>query len=468
MDFKKHLEEWVKAHQDEFLSDLSELIAIRSVRGDEMEGMPFGPGPAEALSKALEMCEKYGFSVKNYENYVGTADLCRADTVLDILVHVDVVGEGEGWDSDPYSLRLADGCIYGRGVADDKGPLLASLYAMRAVRDSGLELTRNARLILGTDEESGFNDLPFYYAKERPAPNTFSPDAGFPVYNVEKGRYTPVITKTWEKEDCLPRLVRLEGGYRINVVPAQAGAVIAGLAADVIENRCAPLAEKLGVELSVAQAYDGVKLAVTGTDTHAAFPESGNNGLTALLALLYALPLAECSSTQAVRELAELFPHGDHWGQTVGIAQADELSGELTLAFTLLSVDETGLRGEFDSRAPICANDDNCRFVFEKRLNDMGYAVTGDMGPAHYTPEDTPFIQTLLRCYEQYTGLEGKCGSMGGSTYVHGIKGGVAFGAGMPDYATKAHGANENMELDSLLTACKIYAQVIADMCCGR
>ena len=134
---RERIIEWTQAHREEFAADLGKLIAVRSVRGEAQDGMPFGPGPAEALRGGLALCESYGLAVKNYENYAGSADLAAdKPPMLDILAHLDVVGEGDGWDTDPYTMVLKDdGCLYGRGVSDDKGGLLAAAYAMRCVRE---------------------------------------------------------------------------------------------------------------------------------------------------------------------------------------------------------------------------------------------------------------------------------------------------------------------------------------------
>jgi succinyl-diaminopimelate desuccinylase len=133
------------------------------------------------------------------------------------------------------------------------------------------------------------------------------------------------------------------------------------------------------------------------------------------------------------------------------------------LAFSLLHLDETGLRGSFDSRVPVCSGQENCSRVIEKRMGDLGFAVFGRMSAPHHTPAESPFVQTLLRSYERYSGRKGECLSMGGGTYVHDVEGGVAFGAGMPDFVSNMHGANERMNIADMLTACKIIAQVIAD-----
>ena len=469
MDIKTAISNWVDAHKMEIVEDISTLVAIKSVREEPQPGMPFGEGPAKALDAALALCNRLGLSVKNYDHYVGTADLIEGEQVLDILGHLDVVGEGDGWETDPYTATIReDGCLYGRGTDDDKGPVVAVAYAMRAVKALGLPIQRNARLIMGTNEETGFEDLEHYYAVEQPAPNTFSPDAAFPVYNTEKGSYKPTVSQDWVEETALPRVVCLQGGYRINVLPADAWAVIAGLSEEEIRPIAGKIAEKLGVFVTIVSEEQGVKLTVTGTSCHACNPHEGNNGNTALLQILDALPLADCISTKALHTLATLFPHGDSYGNTVGIAQEDAVAGRLTIVLTMMELNATGIKVRFDSRVPICATPENCSKIMERRLSAAGFTIEGMMEPTHHTPADSPFVQTLLRCYETYTGKPGACHSMGGGTYVHYIEGGVAFGAEMPGFVSNLHGANEHICMEDLLTACKIFAQVIVELCCDR
>jgi succinyl-diaminopimelate desuccinylase len=464
MDIKERISKWVDEREADIIADISRLVAVKSIRGEASEGKPFGEGPAEALNLALDICREHGFKVINHDNYVMTADMNDKETVLDILAHLDVVGVGEGWDSDPFKAEVRDGCLYGRGTDDDKGPAIMALYAMKCIKELG-EDRKNVRLILGTDEESGSSDVKYYYERNKPAPNTFTPDAGFPVINVEKGMYRPEFSKKWEPETALPRVLSFSGGFRLNVVPADASALVAGLELKTIENICTPLAESLKVELRLNQTDKGTELAVKGTAGHAAMAEQANNGLTALIKLLCTLPLADCESTRAIKQLNELFPHGDTEGVAAGIALEDEISHKLTLAFTLLNMDEKGVSGRFDSRVPICATAENCKNVVDKKLKDFGFEVRGEMVPHHYTPEDRPFIKVLLNSYEMYTGLKGECQSIGGGTYVHDVEGGVAFGATMPGFESNLHGANERLNIKDALTACKIFAQVIYDMC---
>ncbi len=445
---------------------VSRLVRIRSVREDPAPGAPFGPGPARALQEALKLAEELGFSTRNYEGYVGAADLNGAETALHILGHLDVVGEGTGWTvTAPYEPKVVDGMLYGRGTDDDKGPMAAVLFAMKAVRDLGVPLRRNVRLILGTDEESGSSDIAYYYAREPYAPYTFSPDGEFPVINIEKGSYKPVFTKSWPADPRTPRVKALTGGFRINVVPPEAEAVIDGMDRATLEPYCARAAQATGARFTLTEEGEDVRIHCGGRGAHASLPEEGNNALTALLALLCELPLAKSACTAALQSLRVLFPHGDCAGTALGIAQSDQASGALSLAFSLLTVSETGLEGRFDSRVPLCATEDNCKKRTEAAFAKLGFSVSGEMEPPHHTPADSPFVQTLLKCYEQYTGRPGQCLAIGGGTYVHGIPGGVAFGCGMPGFNGNMHGADEHLCIKDLITACKIFTQVILELC---
>ena len=67
------------------------------------------------------------------------------------------------------------------------------------------------------------------------------------------------------------------------------------------------------------------------------------------------------------------------------------------------------------------------------------------------------FVKTLLAAFEMYTGRKGECQSMGGGTYVHNLKNGVAFGAAMPETDNKMHGRDEFTFVDELVVSAKIF-----------
>ena len=456
------------ARREELVKAVSRLVGVKSVKGEAAPDAPFGPGPRAALDEGLKLCGEMGFSVRDYDHYVGLVDLNDKPTQLHILGHLDVVGEGTGWDTDPYTCVEKDGMLYGRGVSDDKGPVCAALFAMKAVRDLGLPVSKNVRLILGTDEESGSEDIAYYYAREPYAPQAFTPDADFPVINVEKGHYHPDFGACWDRETAEPRVTALQGGFRVNVVPPEAAATVLGVSADQAEALCMGMEKRSGAKFTLTQAPGGVSIHCMGKNAHAASPDDGINAISALLEVLAELPLADCPSTKAIRSMAGLFPFGDTRGKALGIAQSDAESGELTLNLALMTLDEAGFTAKFDARVPICATKENCAQACEKALAAQGIQVTGarEMTHVHVVEADSPLVKTLLKCYETYTGVkDAKPLAIGGGTYVHDIPGGVAFGCDFPGFDPKMHSANEQASVDNLLLSAKIFALAIAELC---
>lgn len=465
--YRKKIEEYINNHTQEMIEDIFTLCRINSEKAPYEEGMPFGRGVAESLEVALEMAEKYGFDINNYDNFVGTADLNQNEKQLDILAHLDVVPAGEGWEvTQPFEPIELDGKLYGRGTADDKGPAVAALYAMRAVKELGIPLTKNVRLILGTDEECGGTDIEHYYSIEKEAPMTFSPDSDFPVTNVEKGGLAGRFTGTFVSSMELPRLVSINTGIKVNVVPGKAHAAVEGFERKVLDEAAAKTEQETGITFKFESECPVTKITAIGEGAHAAFPHGGNNALTGLLSFLTKLPFAPCEQIEAIYKLAELIPHGDVAGKALGIAMEDEISGQLTLAFSLLSVTDTELEGTFDSRCPLCSNEDNVLKVVKEKMASAGLTLQNEsMKPPHHVDENSHFVQTLLKVYEDFTGLEGVCQYTGGGTYVHNLKNGVAFGATMPGTDNHMHGADEFAVLAELVLCAKIFAQVIVELC---
>ena len=466
MTQKAQLEAWFRDREASLAEAVSRLVTIDSTLGEPAPGMPFGPGPAAALREFLRISAEWGLPGEDREGYVGTVDLNDRPDALHILGHLDVVPAGEGWTvAEAFVPRLENGLLYGRGASDDKGPMVAALLAMRAVKELGAPLCKNVRLILGTDEESGMRDVAWYYDRHPYAPHTLSPDADFPIINIEKGHYQPTFGARWQQETALPRVIAFTGGPRLNMVPPKARASVLGLDPEAVETVAGQLGLEPEIGFTVTGIDGGCEILCSGQNAHGSTPEEGHNAQTALATLLAALPLADIPSSRAIKALCRLFPHGDHTGAALGIAQADALSGALSLAFTILELGETGFTARFDSRTPLCGTDETIRTIAEAAMAEAGFTVTGQIDPPHHVPADDPFIRTLAEAYEAWTGRKSECLAIGGSTYVHNIPGGVAFGANMPGFQCNLHGADERVSVEDLMLTAKIYAQVILDLC---
>ncbi len=465
--YKEKIEAYFADKQEQIVADVCRLIAIKSEREAPQPGMPFGEGPYKALMEGKKMVEEMGFFTKNFDNYVVSAEMNDKPAYLGILAHLDVVNEGSGWTCPPYEGTVKDGMIYGRGSADDKGPAVAAMWALKAAREINPNLSKGCRLILGSCEETGSEDLEYYLPKEPAPPVSFSPDAEFPVINIEKGSYRPVFGARWAEDKTLPRVTAIQGGTTTNIVTRECDAWVEGMALADVQAVCEKHQQQTGVEFTACQEAGLIRIHSLGVSAHAASPTTGKNAQAAMVCLLADLPLAPSAGQKAIAGMAKLFPFGDNHGKAMGVDLEDELSGKLTLVFSKLQFTLTGFEGQFDSRCPICANDDNVRQIIKGHFAEWGFDVLDNdkMGAPHHTPADSPFVQTLLRTYEQYTGLKGECLAIGGGTYVHDIEGGVAFGCALPDTDNRMHGADEFAVIEELMLSAKIFTQVILELC---
>lgn len=456
---KDTIKEYFENHKKELLNLISELIEIPSVRGEAEEGKPFGEMPYKALEKALSIADSFGFKTTNHDGYVGTADMNSNETELAVLAHLDVVPAGDGWNTDPFKMVIDGDRILGRGVSDDKGPAMAALFAMKAINDLGVKLSKNCRLILGTDEECGSSDLKYYFSKNPVPKYAFTPDANFPVTNGEKGRFTKNFCKKTNTENDDKKLVSINAGVAANAVPSFAKAVISGFSEDEIRT-AAEKAESTKTNFEI----NGNEIICNGTSAHASLPENGNNPITALIEMLSNLDF-DSESGNVVSSLKALFPHGKYNGESFGVDMEDKL-GALTLTLDILNFDGETVSGCFDTRTPLSATKENCADKIADKLSEYGYEIENtDMIKPHYVDENSDFVRILLSAYEEFSGDKGDCICMGGGTYVHNIDTGVAFGAISRDTQTNMHGANEFMLIDDIITSAQIFTKVIIELC---
>ncbi len=459
------IKEYIYSNRERLLSVLDELVAVKSVKGEPAPGAPFGIGPRAALDKMLGICRNSGFDTRIYYDVVGTADLCPEDDFpeLGILCHLDVVPaeDQKGWKTDPFKMSEKDGVLYGRGVIDDKGPLAAAFIAMKCIRDLGIPMKKGVRLIFGTDEENGSKDLELYTAKNRLPDHIFTPDAAFPVINIEKGMMRSTFSGSYRGGS----IVRFRGGSIPNAVPDYAECELTGISLPLIKQETN--LDKSGAAFTVIDTGESVMIECSGRSAHASTPESGINAVTALIAVLGRLPLAEGKQKEIIKGLGKIFPFGETDGTNAGLKCTYDRSGALTLVFSIFNMENGRCGGTIDVRFPACMSLKEVENGEKTALAVAGCTFDGYMGDEpHVTDENSDFVKKLLAAYERVEGEKGECIAVGGNTYVHNIKGGVAFGVerGGTDY--HMHGANEFITTDELLKDAHIFAEAIFEICC--
>lgn len=443
--------------------DLLGLLAIPSVRGAAEPGAPFGRPIADALHYALAVAASLGFEVEDVDGYVGIVDWPGAEAEqVGILAHLDVVpAPAEEWQYPPFAPQIVEGRIYGRGTIDDKGPGMAALYAMAALRDQGLQLNKTVRLLLGCDEESGMSCMKHYLTRYPQPSCGFTPDGHFPLIIGEKGLFHADFTASWpdagERKGL--RLLSAEAGAANNIIPSSARAVLEFVGDDGPGSLL--IKEQPGISLS----QEGSRLIIIaeGEPAHGSRPEQGVNALSRLLAALAPLPFAPAGAKDFLLTLSQLFRDDCH-GETLGLAASDSL-GRLTCAPTMLRLDGQGGRLSFDLRFLF---DHDMQYYIDK-LSAIGAAYgwrlenAGGFEPL-YMEESQPLPQKLMQVYREYSGDGSPARVMGVGTYAKTMNNFLAFGPELDSEPNLIHQANESIAQWQLLELAKIYARAIYEL----
>ncbi|BBA92898.1 dipeptidase PepV [Streptococcus ruminantium] len=456
----------VDKRKDEFMADLFDLLRINSERDDSQADAkhPFGPGPVHALNKFLEIADRDGYPTTNVDNYAGHFEFGEGDEVLGIFGHLDVVPAGSGWDTDPYEPQIIDGKLFARGSSDDKGPTMACYYGLKIIKELGLPTSKKVRFIVGTDEESGWADMDYYFEHVGlPLPDFgFSPDAEFPIINGEKGNITAYLHFTGENSGAA-RLHSFAGGLRENMVPESATAIISGDLTD-LDSKLAAFVEEYGLKAD-AEALDNgrVQVTVIGKSAHGSTPEEGVNGATYLAKFLG--QFAFDGAAKAYLELAGDTLLEDHEAKKLGVAISDEQMGALSMNAGVFKFDEASSDNTIalNFRYPKNTNPETIKAGLEK-LGVEAVSLSEQGHTPHYCPIDDPMVATLLSVYEKHTGLKGYEQVIGGGTFGRLLKRGVAYGAMFPGDVNTMHQANEFIEVEQLYRAAAIYAEAIYEL----
>lgn len=467
MDFTK-LDSIIDTMQPGAIADLQKLISYNTVKAEPAPGAPFGQTTLDCLHAALSMGEREGFAAKNFDGYCGHIVMGEGEKHMGILCHLDVVPAGEGWTKDPFGGEIADGKLYGRGAMDDKGAVIAALYAMKAVKEAGIPMKHAVRLILGCDEETGMTDMRHYREVVPTLPDYgFSPDAEFPCINIEKGGLGALLTcDCGDESDAEIPVLSMTAGERCNVVPGKAYATLGtgNTGFEALNEKVRAAAEKLDFSLTLTPETDSTAvLMAEGVSAHASLPHLGKNAAGMLLIALNEMGVGG-GCKKAITCLAETIGlEGD--GRSLGVAVSDDESGALTCNLGILRFDGRCLSAQLDIRYPICASEEKMMGQMAMTVGKYGMGATylHSHGP-HYVPADSDVVQGLLRAYGDVTGKEAYAFAIGGGTYSRCMPNTVAFGLTFPGDDDVAHMPDEYFEIDKLMLSIKILAHAIVEL----
>ncbi|MDR0929841.1 MAG: Sapep family Mn(2+)-dependent dipeptidase [Oscillospiraceae bacterium] len=441
------------ALQPAMVDTLAKWIRIPSEKLPPVADAPFGQPLREMLTVALQDAQSLGMRTHDFEGYIGEAEMGEGDETMGILAHLDIVPAGDGWQVDPFGALIEDGKMYGRGTSDDKGPAVAALYAMKAILDAGIPLNKKVRLILGCDEESGWDDIRHYKTQRQMPDFGFSPDGMYPLINTEKGILQVALEGEMTPGGSLT-VYQATAGQRPNVIPGEATAEIAAQDFAALQAKLAAT----GLDVSAEPLGEGrAKLISLGTAGHAAFPEGGKNAAVQLLLALKAL-----GAGGAIARLGEGVGM-DASGAGLGVAGRDDVSGALTMNLGILRIEDGRLTAMLDIRHPVLMGAEAITKMIDLKLTGTGVhaRIEHAKAPLH-VPADHPLVSALLDVYREETGDAAGPIAIGGGTYSRSMENCVAFGASFPGTPDLAHQAGENIPLSELFLNARIFAHAIA------
>ena len=286
-------QEYIESIKDQIITSTCELIKIPSINSESSDiSMPFGKACNDALEYVLNLANSLGFRTKNIDGYCGYVEFGDGKDLMGIIGHLDVVPEGENWSYPPFSATIFDNKIYGRGAIDDKGPVIASLYAMKAVMDN-FKINKRVRLILGLNEEMDWKCINYYKEHEETPSFGFSPDADFPCIYAEKALLNVHLRQNYSSNlnDKIIISSIDYGNNAMNVVPKFCKIKLF-VDNSININSCihdlSQIVDNYKYSIEITKEDDNyIFLTSTGISSHSAHPDLGNNAISPIIIVLY-------------------------------------------------------------------------------------------------------------------------------------------------------------------------------------
>ena len=463
------IEDFIKEHKETMIKKLQELIQIPSVYSESKNPlMPFGENANKALEYMLNLGKSLGFKTKNIDGYCGYIEFGEGEEMLGIIGHLDVVPSGDNWTYPPFSATIFDNKIYGRGAIDDKGPVIASLYAMKYVLDN-CEVHKRIRLILGLNEENDWKCINYYKKHEESPTIGFSPDADFPCIYAEKSILTPYFSMNYTKSDYDISIQEFDcNNNAINVVPKICSTVLkisSNIIMDDFIKAIKNILDRYDFEIDVYKLNnEEIKLTSYGVGAHSAHPDLGINAISRLIIVLDDL-FKTYNITIELFDFFTKYINTEYNGESLGINYKDE-SGILTLNVGNISLDNNVLKIGLNLRIPISVPIENIENTFMKCLSnymEINYKKV-DFKQSLYIPKDNYLVKTLCDIYNEEANSYLEPIAIGGATYARAFDNCISFGANLPGQKDMCHQTDEFISIDNLLFACRVYSKAIHEL----
>ncbi len=448
----------IEENKNEIINKTCELIKIPSVSAETNDpNLPFGESCTQALNYILELGSSLGFRTKNIDNYCGYIEFGKGEDLVGIIGHLDVVPalEEDGWTTPPFSPEIRNGKLFGRGSIDDKGPVIASLYAMKAVKDS-CSVSKRVRLIIGLNEERNWKCINYYKNHEEWPTIGFSPDANFPGIFAEKGILSIGLKSHFKIKDF--EIIDIStNNNAINVVPKYASITLKSLNNSDLKN----IINKKGENISISTLENNIiKIESFGIAAHAAHPELGKNAIKQLVEFLLKNFKFETEYLKKVYD-AGLFDIESP--RFMSENKLEDESGVLTSNVAILEYENNKLVVKINLRVPVTISLDEVQNKYNSLFDDIEVTRLSVQEPL-YVEKDSYLVKTLVDIFNKKSNLNANPIAIGGGTYARAFDNFISYGLTMPGKKDMCHQVDEFVEIDDLILGSKIYAEAIYEL----
>lgn len=462
-------DEIIEKNKNNIINTASELIKFKSISDEQsyLKGCPFGKECSKALNYILAIGSSLGFKTKNIDGYCGYIEFGEGKELIGIVGHLDVVPANieDGWSSPPFSPTIRDGKLFGRGAIDDKGPVVACLYAMKAIKDS-TKVSKRVRLILGLNEEKSWKCINYYKTHEEWPSIGFSPDANFPAIFAEKGIISISLKHIFNIKDF--EIIDINcNNNAINVVPKYASITLKAnnLSNNFIynlENSNNSINNIENIKISKL-TIDTIRIESFGIPAHSAHPELGKNAIKILVKFL--LNNFEFDSNYLI-SLYNIGIFDIYSPNFLNKIKIEDESGVLTSNVAILEYENNNLIIKINLRVPVNTSLESIKNKYENLKNifeSLEVKVLSSQSPL-YVQKNSYLVKTLVDIFNKKTNLNESPIAIGGGTYARAFNNFISYGATMPGDKDMCHQVNEYIEINKLILSAKIYAEAIYEL----
>ncbi|NHZ35393.1 dipeptidase [Massilia rubra] len=463
-------------YRTELINSLGKMVSFNTVAD---KAIPFERNAQHLGFKQYlkDEAERLGLDYTDH-GYVMVIGLGSGSERVGIITHGDIQPvDPSKWKKSPFELDKTSeaGRLIGRGTEDDKGPIATAMYAMKAIKDSKLALSKRLELYVYMAEESDWGPLTEFLKTHQAPQVNITLDAEYPVVTAEKGYGTISVTVPPQAPATAaapgtPSLSAFGGGFFGSQIPEDATATIDNATPELEARIRQRATAQGGMRYTFTRQGPQLLVKAQGLAAHSSKPEDGVNAISMLADALSVQAWPNTTAGAMVHFLNELIGTGMYGDKFGAIAYRDKFMGPLTVAPTVIKQGEAGISLHVNLRRPQGKSTEQLTREVNAALAqwqaqrvalaDVKVEITEP-----WLQKSAPQVPTLLSVFSYYTGIKNpRPISIGGGTNSRLFPNAVSFGPAMPGTVYSGHSEHEFITVKQLMLNLQMYTAVMVEL----